>query len=76
MCCLYMGPLSVKHPQGKRGKEVPQTTLASPFTSEQTWEKSAPNYPGKHLQVVNNTPLPPLQAMHIWKERIPKRGSP
>ena len=36
----------------------------------QTWEKSAPNHPGKFLHP------PPLRAGPIWKQHISRRGLP
>ena len=53
---------------GKRGKKVPKTILASPYTPGQTWGKCALNHPGKPLHP------PPIRAMPIRKQHISKRG--
>ena len=57
IACLALDPPPLCQ-TGKLGrKKVPQTILASPYTPRQTWEKSAPNQPGKTLH-----PLRSLRA--------------
>ena len=71
MCWFYMGiaQIALGPPPlcrtGKRGKKVPQTILASPYTPGQTWGKK---YPKPSWQAF--TPHPPMRTMPIWKQHI------
>ena len=64
--------VSVLCQTGKRGKKVPQTILASPFTpqAQAAWEKSATNPPGKPLH-----PPPPLTGNAHMETTHFKKGA-
>ena len=55
--------------RGKRGQKVVQTILESRHTHGQTWEKSAPNHPGKPLP-----PRPPTFGQCPYGNNTFKKG--
>ena len=73
MCCFYMGiaQIALDPPlcqTGKRGKKVPQTILASPYTPRQCGKKVP------QIILASLYTPPPLIMGQLWKKNISKRG--